>query len=217
VSYQPPPGPDYRHTAPGWPPQPAPAKKRGPLAWALGAIVGTIGLCTFIGIIGALADNPDDTAPAAEAGATPDTGAAPTKAKPPAKEVAGIGDKVRDGKFEFVVTGMDCSKTKVGNQYLNAKAQGKFCMISVTVTNIGDEAQLFTGSNQLAYAGETEFKNDSTAGLYANSDSQTFLEDVNPGNSVKGELIFDVPKKTTLTEIELHDSFLSGGVRVSLA
>lgn len=209
------PGPGYQ---PGWqPPQPV-RRKRGPLFWLLSIVGGVIGLCVFFGVVGALTGDPDDTTtPAADAGAGETTGTKTTTTKAPAKKTAGIGDKVRDGKFEFTVTGMDCSKSKVGSEYLNTKAQGKFCIVSVAVTNIGDESQLFTGGDQLAYAGKTEFKNDSTAELYANEDSQTFLEDINPGNSVKGKLIFDVPKKTTLTEIELHDSFLSGGVRVSLA
>jgi hypothetical protein len=44
-----------------------------------------------------------------------------------------------------------------------------------------------------------------------------FLEDINPGNEVKGKLIFDVPKPTKLTAIELHDSMFSGGVKVALS
>ncbi len=228
MSYpQPPdqPGPEYRHTSPGWPPQqpqqpfqpqymPPAKERRGPLFWMLAIAGGAFGLCASIGIIGALTGGDDTKTPATNAGAAP--GAKPEAAKAPAEKTAGIGDKVRDGKFEFVVTGMDCSKTKIGSQYLNTRAQGKFCIVSVSVTNIGDEAQMFTGAEQLAYAGKTEFKNDSEAELYANEDSQTFLEEINPGNSVKGKLIFDVPKATKLTEIELHDSFLSGGIRVSL-
>ena len=130
----------------------------------------------------------------------------------------GLGDPVRDGKFEFTVTKMDCSKTTVGNSFLNEKAQGKFCQISVTVKNIGKEAQYFDGSSQKAKNAEsTEFSNDGAAEIYANEDSATFLNEINPGNGVKGKLIFDVPKSTKLTSIELHDSIFSGGVEVALS
>ena len=44
-----------------------------------------------------------------------------------------------------------------------------------------------------------------------------FLNEINPGNSTKGRLIFDVPKSTKLTALELHDSPFSGGVEVSLS
>lgn len=130
----------------------------------------------------------------------------------------GVGDPVRDGKFEFTVTKLDCSKSKVGSEFLNETAQGKFCIISVTVKNIGKEAQIFDGSSQKAYdAGGTEFSNDTSAEIYANEGSPTFLQEINPGNQVKGKLIFDVPKSTKLTSIELHDSMFSGGVKVSLS
>ncbi|GAA3347621.1 hypothetical protein GCM10020358_63050 [Amorphoplanes nipponensis] len=87
-----------------------------------------------------------------------------------------MGDAVRDGKFEFTVTKLDCSKSKVGSEYLNDKAQGKFCIISVTVKNIGKEAQTFDGSSQKAYDAEgIEFSNDTGAEIYANEGSPTFL------------------------------------------
>ena len=47
-------------------------------------------------------------------------------------------------------------------------------------------------------------------------DNKTFLEDINPGNSVVGTVVFDVPKGTKVTELELHDSAFSGGVKVAL-
>ncbi|MFI5890978.1 DUF4352 domain-containing protein [Actinoplanes sp. NPDC051513] len=206
-----------------------PPKKRSPLLWVLAAVGVVVVLCLGIGVIGAIAGGGNDSADIGAPAATDETGeAAPTTkaatkpaatkpaTKAPAKKAPGIGDKVRDGKFEFTVTGMDCSKTKVGDQYLNTAAQGKFCVVAVNVKNIGDEPQTFTGGNQKAYAGKTEFNNDSEAELYINSDAATFLEEINPGNSVKGKLVFDVPKSTKLTEVELHDGFFSGGVRVAL-
>jgi hypothetical protein len=130
----------------------------------------------------------------------------------------GVGDPVRDGKFEFTVTKVDCSRSKVGNEYLNKKAQGKFCQISLTVKNIGDEAQTFDGSSQKAMdAKGTEFSNDGAAEMYANQDNSTFLNEINPGNQTKGKVIFDVPRSTTLTSLELHDSPFSGGVTVALS
>lgn len=48
-------------------------------------------------------------------------------------------------------------------------------------------------------------------------DNEVFLNEINPGNTVKGVLVFDMPKGTTPASIELHDSMLSGGVTVSLS
>ncbi|WP_244876021.1 DUF4352 domain-containing protein [Winogradskya consettensis] len=45
---------------------------------------------------------------------------------------------------------MDCSRSEVGNLFLNKRAQGKFCQITVKVENIGKKAQDFDGSSQKA-------------------------------------------------------------------
>jgi hypothetical protein len=128
----------------------------------------------------------------------------------------GIGDAARDGKFEFRVTALECGKTRIGDAYLNAKAQGQFCLLRLRVENIGDEARTFDGSNQYLFdAGDRKYEADTEAGIYLD-DSQSFLEEINPGNTVKGVVIFDVPKKFKATKAELHDSMFSGGVEVAL-
>jgi uncharacterized protein DUF4352 len=62
----------------------------------------------------------------------------------------------------------------------------------------------------------TEFSSDIAAEGYVNDQSQTFLEEINPGNQVKGTLAFDVPKGTRLSSIVLHESLFTSGVKVPL-
>jgi hypothetical protein len=129
----------------------------------------------------------------------------------------GFGDAVRDGKFEFVVSRADCSRSSLGPRYLNRTAQGKYCVVDLSVKNIADKPQFFVGSAQEAFdATGYKFTDDEVAGIYANSDTQTFLKKIDPGEKVVGKLVFDVPRSTTLTTVELHDSFFSGGVQVAL-
>lgn len=232
---QPPPHGGY--VPPPFPPAP-PAKKRKPLLIALAA-AGVAGALCCVGGMVAVAVNGDSVKPAAQATQTGATQAAlattadPASAAPPATEAAkpaapppapappkepGIGQPVRDGKFEFTVTGMKCGVQQVGGGFMNKKAQGQFCLIDVTVKNIGKEAQTFHGSAQKAMdAAGVEFSNDGAAEMYANEDSSTFLNEINPGNGAKGRLVFDVAKGTKLTLVELHDSMFSGGVKVRLA
>src|SRR3954465_6436518 len=61
----------------------------------------------------------------------------------PAAQVAGLKQPARDGKFEFGVAGIQCGATKVGPTGFSENAQGEFCFVSVSVKNIGKEAQLF--------------------------------------------------------------------------
>ncbi len=80
--------------------------------------------------------------------------------------VAKIGTPVRDGKFEFTVNSMDCSKTSVGSEFLTEEAQGKFCILDINVKNIGDEAQTFFSSEQKLFNSEgQQFSNDTAAEL----------------------------------------------------
>lgn len=136
--------------------------------------------------------------------------------EPAAPAQPGIGDAVRDGKFEFVVTGVEDGGTEVGNEFLSEQAQGRFQLVHITVTNIGDEAQMMFDSNQKVRdeQGRT-FEVDSMAGIYLD-DNDIWLEDINPGNTVTGTLVFDMPEGATPVEIDLHDSAFSGGVTVSL-
>jgi hypothetical protein len=182
-----------------------PAKKKKKWPWiVLGILVvmilGCVGLFTVVakGAKDAV-DNLDDNASGKNA-------------------VAGsMNTPARDGKFEFTVTKLECGKTSVGDSILAEKAQGQFCIVSLTVKNIGKEAQTFDGSTQKAYdAKNTQYSDDAAAEVTLNKDAQTFLEQINPGNSVKGQLVFDVPKGTKLASIELHDSVLSGGVKIPL-
>ncbi|MEU4235799.1 DUF4352 domain-containing protein [Actinoplanes sp. NPDC026619] len=142
---------------------------------------------------------------------------APVKASPTHSRSPGIGDAVRDGKFEFVVSGVDCSRTTVGLEHLKRTAKGKYCIVSLSVRNIADGSQYFLGHAQKAYdAAGTAYGNDELAGVYANRDTQTFLQKLTRGERTSGKLVFDVPAQVKLVRLKLHDSLLSGGVDVTL-
>lgn len=130
---------------------------------------------------------------------------------------AALNQAVRDGKFEFTVSTVHCGATTIGQAPLNQTAQGQFCEVDVTVKNIGTEAQTFDGGSQKAYdASGAQYSDDTTAESYANESNQTFLQQINPGNQVKGMLVYDVPKTAKITTLELHDSAFSGGVKVKV-
>ena len=187
-----------------------PAWDRGSFVWLTAGIVVLVGLF----VAGLAAQNfgrADEPAAASTA--------APPAVTPPARaaKLPGLGVPVRDGKFEFVVTRVDCGKPTVGNKYLKTTAKGKFCVVSLSARNVGDQQRIFSGRAQKAYdAAGTEFGNDAVADFYANDNSQTFLKRISPGDKVTGKVVFDVPRSAKLATLELHDSFLSDGVRVRL-
>ncbi|GAA0835019.1 hypothetical protein GCM10009525_40550 [Streptosporangium amethystogenes subsp. fukuiense] len=134
----------------------------------------------------------------------------------PKPKLPGIGDVVRDGKFSFKVTKVE-RRSAVGQGLLAKKAQGQFVLIHVTVKNVGDKAATFSDHNQKLFDSKyQEFKADSGTAVIRLKNSNAYLKQINPGNGVKGILLYDVPKSAKLTTLVLRDSVLSSGARVDL-
>ncbi len=206
------------------PPQQRSWFRRHKVLTALGGIVALVVVISLASkgggtATGAAASQPA-AAPGASQGASEASSPTPSEASAseaaPEQPAAVIGTAVRDGKFEFTVTQVETGVKRIGNDVLGQDAQGQFVLLHLTVTNIGTEAQYFDGSSQKLHdaAGRT-FSADTTAGIYLDQ-SNSFLNQINPGNSVQGIVVFDVPADTVLTTAEVHDSAFSGGVTVTL-
>lgn len=151
--------------------------------------------------------------PAGSAGAVGAAGRG--TAADPDGTLPGLGAAVRDGKLEFTVTAVEPGVAHVGDEFLGADPQGKFVLVHVSVTNVGDAAQMFDAtSQQLVDTQGREHSADPTAGAYLGADS--FLDDVGPGGSIEGVVVFDLPADAVPASVELHDSSVSGGTTVAL-
>src|SRR5699024_10120977 len=127
-----------------------------------------------------------------------------------------MGEVAADGKFEFVGTEVETGVEQVGSEYLNETAQGQFVLVHLEVTNVGDEAQtLYDSSQHLIDTDGREHSADSSAGIYI-EDNKVLLNEINPGNTLSGVLVFDIPADATPASVDLHDSMFSGGVTISL-
>lgn len=151
-----------------------------------------------------------------ETAATGTTGAATTQTADP--KAPGLNTPVRDGKFEFVVTGVQAGLAEVGdNPYLAKKAQGQFVIVSMTVKNIGTKPQSFDPSSQkLKDAQGRTFESDSMAQIALGDSDVPVWDNINPGNTVQVKVVFDMPEGAVPATIELHDSMFSGGADVAL-
>src|SRR5688500_4684161 len=65
--------------------------------------------------------------------------------------VGKIGTAVRDGKLEFVVRSVQCGVGQLGPDYADERAQGQFCLVSLTVKNVGDQPQTMSDGAQKGY------------------------------------------------------------------
>lgn len=175
-------------------------------------ILTVIGAIVLLAIIGSAAGGGSNTNTAKSNGSKAEASKTDTEVT-----LAKIGEAAADGKFEFVVKSVECGKTSVGGQYLTKTPQGQYCLLNVTVKNIGDESQGLLSSNQKLFNAEgKQYAADDTATAYAAPDGGTWYSDINPGNSVEGIIVFDLPKDQVPVSAELHDSSMSGGVIVNL-
>jgi Domain of unknown function (DUF4352) len=210
----PPPNPPQYSPYGGAPfPPPAPPKKKSPVLIGLFGCGGLVAVIIVLAVVGAItgagkSSSNDAASPAASAPKA-------AGAKKPAKHVSGIGDEVRDGKFAFKVTKLKSGVKRVGDQYFGQDAQGQFTEVLVNVSNISNKPQTFFGSNQKLFVGKQQYDADDGAAVFL-KDSKSLMEPINPGNAVKGTILFDLPRGAKPTKIELHDSAFSGGVTVSL-
>jgi catechol 2,3-dioxygenase-like lactoylglutathione lyase family enzyme len=134
-------------------------------------------------------------------------------------EFARIGEEARDGQFAFVVDDFECvgDTIEATDEFLDdAEAQGQFCLLTLTAENIGDAEQSLAASNQYLYdSEERRFSASDDFEVILALDTPIY-DSINPGNSMTGTIVFDVPDNAEIEFAELHDSALSGGVLVDL-
>ena len=130
----------------------------------------------------------------------------------------GIGTNVRDGDFEFVVTGVEHpGKTLAGKVGEMLTAHGEFVIVLVNITNIGKQEQAPNCSCQILLNDKGQMFGLSSA-ILRTKDALKFVQVIPPGHTVNGvPLLFDVAPGTNVVNIELHDSPVSHGVNVKLS
>jgi hypothetical protein len=216
--WQPPAGPHQPQGGGAYQPPPPPRKRRRGLKITLAFLGGIIALIVISSVASAIGGSNSGTSTGTNTGAG--TGNSPA-AQSAGTSVARIGDPVRDGKFQFTVLKVTHAKSVGDTQYgLGNTAQGRYTIVTLKVTNIGSQNQTLDDSSQYLYdAHGRKFSADSAADIALsgpNGQGSTWLNDINPGNTVRGKIAFDMPTHDKAVKIELHDSMFSNGVTVTL-
>jgi hypothetical protein len=218
--WQPPGGPYQPQGGPAYQPPPPPRKRRRGLKVTLAFLGGVFALIVIGSVASALGGSNSATSTGTGTNTGAGTGNSPA-AQSAGSSAAGIGDPVRDGKFQFTVVKVTHAKsvgdTSIG---LGDTAQGRYTIVTLKVTNIGSESQTLDDSSQYLYdAHGKKFSADSAVDIDlsgANGQGSTWLNDINPGNTVRGKIAFDMPARDKAVKIELHDSMFSNGATVTL-
>jgi eukaryotic-like serine/threonine-protein kinase len=127
-----------------------------------------------------------------------------------------IREPARDGQFEFVVRSVRCGLRRVGPELARQTPQGRFCLVAVSVANVGTEARDFAAGQQRLFGADGRRHSVDAAATAANGSVRLLHSLVNPGNRIEGTLVYDVPPRMRPARMELHDSPFSRGVTVDL-
>jgi hypothetical protein len=182
-------------------------------------ILSGIGVLIVIGIIASAAGGSKSTTTTSK-GSSPTASTSSTKSS--TASLAKINQPADDGKLQFTVTGIQCNQSQVedpSDTDVATTAGAPYCIVSLNVKNIQTVAQTFDSSSQYLYdATNKQYSVDSGATITLNPESSNFMEDptVNPGVSISGQLVYDIPSTITPAYAILHDSSLSSGVKVGL-
>lgn len=184
-------------------------------------ILSTLGALIVLGIIisAVNSSNGSNSSQVKNASSSSNT---PASKSSTSASVAKLNQPASDGKFQFTITAFQCGQSEVvqpDSPDITSQAQGQFCTMNLTVKNSGTVAQSFDDTAQYVYDNADKQYSDSSDGtITANPSGSQFgtYPSVNPGVSISGVVVFDVPKGVTPTYAMLHDSSASNGVRVSL-
>lgn len=122
-----------------------------------------------------------------------------------------------EGALNVTVTGTRCQVPSVGPNDLTQRAAGEFCLVDVVAKNTGAEPLLLDQGAQRALDAQGNAHPVSEAAwVFLNDGRPSLLDEIPAGGEVSGVLPFDVPRGTTLSTLELHESIASAGTSVPL-
>lgn len=133
--------------------------------------------------------------------------------------IAKIGEAVSDKELSFKITNI--SKAKTLGSYSRVSAQGTFNVITLEIKNEGKETKTIDSSMLKVVDGQGRKFDRSIEGQTAKGLSQgkvdLFLQQVQPGLSVTGDIVFDLPDDATDAFLVVQGSMFSTGKKILLS
>ncbi|MFI6907206.1 DUF4352 domain-containing protein [Nonomuraea sp. NPDC050394] len=123
---------------------------------------------------------------------------------------ASMGEVVTVGDFRIVVEEVD-RHGRAESARAGGVPKGEFILVKLSVLNTGSGIQAFAVGAQKLLAGRSEYDSvlvENTAPMF---------EQIPPGGTATGLIVFDVPEGAQLEAVELHGSAFSWGAKVKLS
>jgi len=126
----------------------------------------------------------------------------------------GIGDSLVAGDFTWKIT--DVSTTteigqNIGDTFIGEKANGVFVILSVEVKNTGKSAKYLSDSYiKLIDDQNREFSASTAAAIYMQPQGSALMfEQLNPGITKNGKVVFDVPQGLKVANVKITSSLFT--------
>jgi hypothetical protein len=135
----------------------------------------------------------------------------------PKRTTVSMGQPVRDGNFMFTADKMKCGVKQIGTPDDFQTPTGQFCIVGIKITNVGKEPAIYADSIQKAFSPNgSRYTADTPAGYYANPDPMIFMNEINPGNHISVQIVYDIPSGASIDKLELHENPYTRGAVVRM-
>lgn len=179
-------------------------------------ITGIVGILLFFWIIGTIGGSGNNSASSSKGDSSSDS---KTVAKESSKPIAKIGEPVTDKDLDFTVIKITTAKA-LGNTYTRKDAQGTFQIINLKIANQGKETKtidssMFQLTDSKGRTFDRSIEGQSAKGM-SEGGLDLFLQQVQPGLSVNGDIVFDIPADATGLQLIVKGSVFSSGQKIQL-
>jgi len=173
---------------------------------------------TIAGSAGSSGDTGSATASGtAAAAASQKAGTSDKKAATSEDEVAKVGQAVTNAGTTYKVTKVRATKQIGDPELLGARADGRFVIVDLQLTNKKDETKTFMESNVKLKASNGKEYETSDKAIMAFGDESLMLKDIQPDLTTRGKLAFEVPpSKVAGSTLVIEDLWGSDEIKVDL-
>lgn len=141
-----------------------------------------------------------EASPAEEEAEAPDSGIA-------------VGTAADVGDLSFTVASVEANITSSPGTLID-EPSGQYVLLKVTVANNGDKAETVSGSDAKLIDDQGREHELSNQTMWM--ENGLFFEEINPGNSIEGELLYDIPADAVPTTLNVTSGIFSSPVTFAL-
>ncbi|MBI2549143.1 DUF4352 domain-containing protein [Candidatus Woesearchaeota archaeon] len=128
-----------------------------------------------------------------------------------------LGDEIQAGDFTWKITGVSTAKEigqDLAGTFFGETADGIFVIVDVEVSNTAKSAKYLTNSFvKLIDEQSREFSPNTAAAIYLKPEGSALLfEQINPGITKKGKIVYDVPEGVNNFNVKITSNLLSSNI-----